>query len=159
MTESYMLLRAAFKLYVMRWRYIYFYGAKGELLTEPVMNQLIEAYPEFYGKFSLAELEEIKRVSRGKIGVDCSGFITLISGIYGSSAMLWDKCVDKTTPKEGKAGYMLYKKGHVGIDIGYGYLMEIGTIKETFTISKISDRDFTGSGALPNYDYRKAVNY
>lgn len=159
MIESYMLLRAAFKLYVNRYRYIYFYGAKGELMTDPVMNQLIETYPEFYGKYSPEEIEEIKKNARGKIGVDCSGFITLISGIYGSSAMLWEKCTDKTTPRDGKAGYMLYKKGHVGIDIGYGYEMEIGRVNCTFEINKISDRDFVSSGALPNYDYGKAVNF
>ena len=159
MTESYMLLRAALKLYVNRFRYIYFYGAKGELMTEPVMNQLIETYPEFYGKFSPDEITEIKNNARGKIGIDCSGFITLISGIYGNSAMLWDKCTDKTTPRDGKAGYMLYKSNHCGIDIGYGFLLEIGRVNSTIELNKISDRDFVGSGALPYYDYTKAVNY
>lgn len=159
MTEFYYLLRNAFQLYVNRWRYVYFYGAKGELMTEPVMNQLIETYPEFWAKYSPEEIADIKNVSRGRIGLDCSGFITMISGIYGNSAMLFDKCVDKTTPRDGKAGYMLYKPNHVSIDIGYGYCMEIGTPKETFIISKISDRDFIASGALPDYDYRKAGNF
>lgn len=159
MPESYMLLRAAFKLYVHRWRYVYFYGAKGELLTEPVMNQLIEAYPGFYSKYSPDEIAEIKNVSRGRIGVDCSGFITLISGLYGNSSQLWEKCVNKTTPKEGKAGAMLYRPGHVAIDIGYGYEMEIGTPKSTFEINKISDRDFISSGELPGYNYERAVNF
>ncbi len=159
MTESYMLLRNAFKLYVNRFRYIYFYGAKGELMTEPVMNQLIESYPEFYGKYSPEQIAEIKEKARGKIGLDCSGFITQISGIYGNTAMLWEKCVNKTTPREGVAGSMLYKKGHVGIDIGYGYEMEIGRVNETFEINKISERDFVSSGQLPYYDYGKAVNF
>lgn len=159
MTPSYMLLRAAFALFVKRWRYIYWYGAKGELLTDPVMNQLIETYPEFFGRFSEDQLNEYKRISRGKIGVDCSGFITLISGIFGNTAMIWERCVNKTTPREGKAGSYLYRVGHCAIDIGYGYCMEIGAMGETFTISKISDRDFVVSGELPNYDYGKAVNY
>lgn len=159
MTESYMLLRTAFQMYVNRWRYVYFYGAKGELMTEPVMNQLIEAYPEYWSRYSPEEIADIKNVSRNRIGLDCSGFITLISGVHGNSAMLFEKCTDKTTPRDGKAGYMLYKQNHVALDIGYGFCMEIGTPKDTFVISKISERGFIGSGALPYYDYGKAVNY
>lgn len=159
MIESYMLLRAAFKLFVRRWEWIYFYGAKGELMTDAVMNQLIEAYPGFYGKYSPEQLEYFKTVSRGKYGVDCSGFITLISGIYGNSAMIWEKCTDKTDIVNGKAGYFLYKPNHCAVDIGYGFGMDIGTMGESFQIFKLQDRGFIGSGALPGYNYEKAVNY
>ena len=159
MTESYMLLRAAFRLFVNRFSWVYWYGAKGEILTDDVMNQLIEAYPEFFGKYSREQLDYYKNISRGKYGVDCSGFITLISGIFGYTGAIWEKCVDKTDVVHGKAGYYLYKVGHCGIDIGYGFCMHIGTMGETFTISKIQDVGFTDSGALPNYNYEKAVNY
>lgn len=159
MTDSYMILRRAFKMYVNRFRYAYFYGAKGEILTEKRMNELIAQYPEFYSRFSAQALEEIKRYSKGKIGLDCSGFLTEITGLYGSSAMLYEKTVDKTSVQNGKAGYMLYKTGHCGVDIGYGYTMHIGSCGSTFEIAKIQDVGFTNSGAFPGYDYSKANNY
>ena len=159
MTDSYMILRRAFKLYVNRFSYAYFYGAKGEVLTEKRMNELIATYPEFYSRFSTQALEEIKRYSRGKRGLDCSGFLTEITGINGNSAQLYEATVDKTTVENGKAGYMLYKLGHCGVDIGYGYCMHIGSMGSTFEIAKIQSIGFTNSGAFPNYDYSKANNY
>lgn len=156
MTGSYMILRNAFKMYVDRYKYAYFYGAKGEKLTEKKMNEFIARYPEYYGRFSEQALEEIKRYSRDKIGYDCSGFITAISGIEGYSAKLYEKTVHKTSVEAGKAGYLLYKSGHVGIDIGYGYCMHIGSAGSTIEIAKIQSVGFTRSGALPNYDYSEA---
>ena len=140
MTDSYMILRKAFKMYVNRFRYAYFYGAKGEILTEKKMDELIAIYwNDYYSRFSPQTLEEIKRYSKGKIGIDCSGFLTKITGLYGSSSMLYDVTVDKTSVENGKAGYMLYKQGHCGVDIGYGYCMHIGSSGSTIEIAKIQD--------------------
>ena len=160
MTDSYMILRKAFKMDVNRFRYAYFFGAKGEILTEKKMDELIAIYwNEYYSRFSPQTLEEIKRYSKGKIGIDCSGFLTKITGLYGSSSMLYDATVDKTSVENGKAGYMLYKQGHCGVDIGYGYCMHIGSSGSTIEIAKIQDVGFTNSGAFPDYDYSKANNY
>lgn len=160
MTDSYMILRKAFKMYVNRFRYAYFYGAKGEILTEKKMDELIAIYwNEYYSRFSQQALEEAKRYSKGKIGLDCSGFLTEITGLYGSSAMLYDETVDKTSVQNGKAGYMLYKPGHCGVDIGYGYAMHIGSLGSTIEIAKIQTIGFTNSGAFPGFDYSKANNY
>ena len=158
MKGSYEILRKAFKFYCERFRYAYFYGAKGEILTEKRMNELIALYPEYYSRFSPQAMEEIKRYSKGKIGLDCSGFLTKITGCYGSSAMLFESTVDKTTPYLGKAGYMLYKKGHCGVDIGYGYCMHIGSCGNTIEIAKIQTIGWTNSGAFPGYDYSEANN-
>ena len=73
--------------------------------------------------------------------------------------MLYEETVDKTSVQNGKAGYMLYKTGHCGVDIGYGYTMHIGSCGSTFEIAKIQDVGFTNSGAFPGYDYSKANNY
>lgn len=158
MKGSYEILRKAFKLYCDRFGYAYFYGAKGEVLTEKRMNELIATYPEYFSRFSPQALEEIKRYSKGKKGIDCSGFLTLITGIFGSSAQLFDCTVDKTTVTDGKAGYMLYKIGHCGVDIGYGYCMHIGSAGNTIEIAKIQSVGFTNSGAFPGYDYSEANN-
>ena len=158
MKGSYEILRKAFKFYCERFRYAYFYGAKGEILTEKRMNELIALYPDYYSRFSPQAMEEIKRYSKGKIGIDCSGFLTKITGCYGNSAMLFESTVDKTTPYLGKAGYMLYKKGHCGVDIGYGYCMHIGSCGNTIEIAKIQAIGWTNSGAFPGYDYSEANN-
>lgn len=155
----YEILKNAFNLYVNRFRYAYFYGAKGEILTDKRMTELIKAYPNYYERFSEQALEEIKRYSRGKIGLDCSGFLSMISGVSGNSASLFKKTENKTTPANGKAGYLLYKKGHCGVDIGYGYCMHIGTSGNTIEIAKIKSVGWTDSGAFPGYDYSEAKNF
>lgn len=163
MKQFFILLRTAFKLYVNRDKYIYFYGAKGETLTDGIMNAFIEAYPSYYKRFTKEELAKFKNQARGKIGLDCSGFITAISGIYGNSAMIYEACPKKTTVANGKAGSFLFKRGdgvnHCGLDIGYGYCMHIGSMGKTIEIAKIQAVGFTMSGELPEYDYSGATNY
>lgn len=155
----YKILKNAFSCYCERDKYAYFYGAKGEVMTEKRMNELIAAYPEYYARFSPQTMEEIKRYSKNKIGLDCSGFLTRITGVSGSSASLFAKSLNKTTPQKGKAGYLLYKKGHCGIDIGYGFCMHIGTPGRTFEIAKIGSVGWTDAGAFPGYDYTEARDF
>lgn len=160
MTGSYMILRNAFKLYVNRERYAYFYGAKNVTLTEGVMNDLINTYWKIhFWRYTPDELRAIRDYSRGKIGLDCSGFITLISNVTGNSLMQYNSCPVKMTIEAGKAGSLLYKTGHVGLDIGYGYCMHIPIEKHTFEIAKIQAIGFTASGELPGYDYSEANNH
>ena len=157
---SYMILRRAFKMYVERDRYAYFYGAKGEKLTETVMNNLIERYyNEYWSRFSVQALEEIKRFSKNRIGYDCSGFITAITGIPGYTASLYANTVNKTSVTDSKAGALLYKPGHVGLDIGYGYTMHIGSAGNTIEIAKIQSVGFTKAGEFKGYDYSEANNH
>lgn len=162
MKGFFILLRTAFLLFVNRKNYIYFYGAKGEKLDTQSMDALIKAYPGYYSRFSTEQLNEFKRLSWGKIGFDCSGFITAISGIFGSSAQIWEKCVKKTSVANGKAGSYLFKQGdgmnHCGIDIGYGYCMHCPGMGRTLEIAKIQAVGFTMSGELPGYDYSLSTN-
>ena len=159
-TPSYMILRKAFRMYCDRNCYAYWYGAKGEVLTADKMNDLINTYyKEFYYKFSASELEKYKRYALGKIGLDCSGFITAITGKQGYSGKLYEDTVDKTTVENGKAGYLLWKPGHVGVDIGYGYQMGMGTMGDSIGITKIQDIGFLKSGAFAGYDYSEANNH
>lgn len=159
MKRSAEILKKALEYYCNRDKYCYFYGAKGETMTDKRMNDLISAYPRFYQNYSKQQLEDIKNFSRGKRGLDCSGFISKISGVPGYSASLIDKCVVKTTPRNGKAGYLLYKPGHVGIDLGYGFQIDMSAPGHTLEIHRISEKNYTESGALPGYDYSEAVNY
>lgn len=160
MEGSYMILRNAFKLYCIRERYAYFYGAKNIVLTDGVMTDLINTYwKEHFQRYTKAQLDEIREYSRGKIGLDCSGFITLISGISGNSQMQYNSTVNRCKVEEGKAGALLYMLHHVGIDIGYGYAMHMPIEKHTIEIAKIQKVGFTNSGELPGYDYSEANNH
>lgn len=159
MTGSYMLLRNAYKVYVQRENYAYFYGAKNVVLTDSVMRDLVSAYwDEHFSRYDNKQLEVISNYSRGKIGLDCSGLITLISGIYGSSGQLFDACTKKTSIVDGKAGSLVWRPGHVGIDIGYGYCMHIPSEMHTLEIAKLQTIGFEKSGELPGYDYSEAIN-
>lgn len=134
-------------MYVHRADYAYFYGAKGEVLTENAMDYLIRAYPNHFKKYTPSQLKQIKNYSIGKIGYDCSGFITAISGIQGNSTMQFDTCHDITDNlAAGPAGSLLHRSGHIGIDIGYGYFLHMPREGESVVLGKISEYawDLTG---------------
>lgn len=159
--KSYMILRNAFKIYTERDKYAYFYDAKGIVLTDSAMDYLIRLHWEdHFKRFSPEELKKIKDFSRGKIGYDCTGFIWAISGVGGSANWIYDKAtVNKTSVENGKAGSLLWKPGHAGIDIGYGYAMDFPIELHTAEIVKIQARGFSGSGELAGYDYSEANHY
>ena len=158
MEGSYMILRRAFKLYCNRGNIAYFYGAKGQVLTDAAMDALIKCEPKYFSQYSEAQLKKIKDFSRGKIGYDCSGFVGACVGVMEWSGGLWSHCVNKSTVSQGKAGCILYRKGHVGLDIGYGYAMDCPKEGRTLEIFKNSpsDRRFTGAGEYYLFDYSEA---
>lgn len=134
------MIKKALNMYVHRNRYAYFYGAKGEVLTEATMDYLIRCYPSHFARYDKKQLEQIKAYSAGKIGYDCSGFITAVSDVAGSSSMQFSACHDITDNlASGPAGSFLYRPGHIGLDIGYGAFLhcpsegrtiEMGIIRE-----------------------------
>ena len=159
MKPSYDILRKAYALYVERDNIAYFYGAKGQVLTDKVMDALIAAEPKHFSKYTEAELKKIKSFSRGKIGYDCSGFVGACVGCQEWSGGLWSHCYNKTTVSNGKAGCILYKQGHVGLDIGYGYAMDIPTEGKTIRIFRNNTTGFIGAGEYRGFDYSEANNH
>lgn len=99
------------------------------------------------------------KYNRGKMCFDCSGFICWCLG-YEKQHMYsaWDfgKMQPETSPAKGFAGYALWKQGHVSIDIGYGYEIEIYAYNHSLDIFKISERDFVGSHSIIGVDYTGA---
>ena len=159
--KSYMILRNAFKIYTAREKYAYFYDAKGIVLTDAAMDYLINLHwDDHFNRYSSADLKKIKNYSRNKIGYDCTGFIWAISGIGGSANWIFENAtVNKKSVEEGKAGALLWKPGHAGIDIGYGYCMDFPIEMHTAEIVKIQTRGFMKSGELQGYDYSDANHY
>lgn len=139
-------------------KYAYFYGAKGCVLTEANMNSLINSEKAHFSKYTEEQIKEIKDYSRGKIGYDCSGFITAITGVQGNSAYQWSRCIPNANSETGFAGCILYKPGHIGIDIGYGKFLHFPTEGQTCTLGTIKEYNWQGSGQMKDINYWGASN-
>jgi len=140
-------IKKALTMYCHRNEYAYFYGAKGEILTEGVMNYLIRAYPEHFKRYTQIQLQQIRNFSLGKIGYDCSGFLTAVSDIQGSSSMIFSGC-DHVTDNlaAGPAGSILYRPGHIGLDVGFGMYVHMPREGESIVFGKISEYVWEWSG-------------
>lgn len=141
-------------------RYAYFYGAKGQRLTDAEMNYLWSAEPDYFKKYDEAAKKKIFDYSRGKIGFDCSGFIGIITGCRTWSGAIWTRCTDKSENLfSGPAGSILWKPGHVALDIGYGYFIHFPSEMHSCEMGRISENlnFFQGTGLLSAYiDYKGA---
>lgn len=158
--------------YVHRKEYAYFYGAKGKVLTDSVMNTLIQLSPSYFKKYTASEIEQIKNNSRGKIGYDCSGFVGWVcTGDECYSKAQINNCSFITNDLvAGVAGSILFTTHggtgrHIGIDIGYGYCLDMGRESTDWAIEngldsirlrKILDCDWEVSGESNVIDYTGA---
>ena len=137
--------------------YAYFYGAKGKVLTDDYMNSLINFYKDYFKKYSKEQLKEIKNFSRGKIGFDCSGFLGHCIGDNSYSGAQIEHCVKTTDDKfAGVAGSVLWKPGHVGLDIGYGFFLHFPVQGESCTLGRIKEFDWKKSGESRFVNYKGA---
>ncbi|MBQ1552058.1 MAG: hypothetical protein IIZ66_00805, partial [Clostridia bacterium] len=57
---------------------------------------------------------------------------------------------------EGVAGSVLWKEGHVGLDIGYGASLQIGSYGNTIRLAMIGDDPWTSSHLITGVDYAGA---
>ena len=118
-------------MYVNRDAYAYFYGAKGQVLTDQVMTNLWNAEPAYFRRYTAEQKKQIFNNSRGKIGSDCSGFACKVTGETGYSASIYAKRTVETSLAEGVAGQFLYTTWggagrHIGIDAGMGFCLDMG---------------------------------
>ena len=154
--------------------YVYMYGAKGQRLTDSLITYFITASPGHFSQYSAEELAQIRRNSIGKIGYDCSGFTGWVcTGDEQYSTGHIANC-SFTTPNlaAGVAGSLLYtthggRGRHIGIDIGYGYCLDMGHEStddavrngyDSVRLRKISDCGWEVSGMSKVIDYTGANN-
>lgn len=160
MFPAYDIVKNALNWYMERDNVAYFMGAKGEVLTDARMDELIRWYPDHFAQYDADKIKKIKQFSRGKIGFDCSGLVSKCVGLSGlSSWTLWDKTTNRTTVKNCKAGSLLWRPGHIGIDIGYGYCIDIPIEGQTIRIIKNTSSSFTNGGEFIGADYSMMSNY
>ena len=151
--------------YYHRDKYAYFYGAKGQVLTDELMDYFISAEPAHFAKFSKEELKAIKDFSRGKIGLDCSGFVGWIcTGDKQYSVGQITNCHDVTSDLvAGVAGSILFTTfggsgRHMALDIGYGYFLHCPSEGHTIELGKVLDYPWEKSGQSNVIDYTGATN-
>ncbi len=163
MITYYKVIQNALNIYFNREKYCYFYAAKGQVLTDPLMDALIACEPDYWKRYTPERIAEIKNYSRGKIGLDCSGFINACTGQEKYSAAYYEQTKNKTTPTNGTEGNLLYtthggRGRHVGLDIGYGFYLSFDREGETCHFGKISAYRWEHSGQLSDVDYTGAKN-
>lgn len=157
----YEVIQNALQMFYEKYKYCYFYGAKGQKMTEETMNSLISAEPAYFSKYTTQELAEIKNYSRGKIGMDCSGFVSAVLSQSNYSTGYFNASNVHTIPKNGKEGSGLYTTfsntgRHIGIDIGYGYFLHCPKEMHTIELGKISDYSWEDSFEFEGIAYEGA---
>jgi len=157
----YEVIKKALLMFYHKDEYAYFYGAKGQRLDDATMNALISAEPSYFAKYTTQELEQIKNYSRGKIGYDCSGFVSEVVGFNNYSTGHYHDGAEKTTPLLGTEGNGLYttfggKGRHVGIDIGYGFFLHMPKELHSVTLGRICEYEWEHSFHFANIDYKGA---
>lgn len=105
---------------------VYVWGADGEIITKDLISKLIKTYgASNYSKIVMDRDE-------GKIGADCSGLLTNISGKNQTAAAYYSQCKEKgkssTIPKNKVCLIFREESGkivHVGVYMGNGKLTEM----------------------------------
>lgn len=147
---------------------VYLWGGLGEIITDGVIDEKKVEYPEVYNEKHCEELRKL--VGKNVRGFDCSGLIKnyMMGGLKDfkyknkldfNSAMLLEKA-EKSGPVETlpeQRGICLYMKGHVGIYVGNGMVIE-STSNPKFgngvVRTKLSDREWLSWFFCPTIAYR-----
>ena len=98
-------------------------------------------------------------VNNGKMCFDCSGYIDWCmgyEGIHKYSSWSFGGMTKNPSLAEGVAGSVLWKEGHVGLDIGYGASLQIGSYGNTIRLAMIGDDPWTSSHLITGVDYAGA---
>lgn len=137
--------------------YAYLYGCDGETGTDALVDKQVKLYPEH---FKGMDIPALKNYVRGKKCYDCSGAVhTWFGAPDMNSTTLINSCKNvRTDLVAGVAGSVLWKSGHVGLDIGYGYFVHFPAEFRTIELAKISEYgNWTKTGQLTGYcDYTGA---
>jgi NurA-like 5'-3' nuclease len=139
-------------------QFAYLYGADGQTGIDELVDEMVYMYSSHFKEVAKSYnttlenlIAEIKEFVRGKTCFDCSGFICYLvndNKYDANSTALNGYCNKHTTISAGVAGSLLWKQGHVGIDIGYGYFIHMPNELRSVEIGKNSEYDWKQSGEL-----------
>lgn len=131
----------------------YRYGAKMEILGTKRQELLIKMYPKYYA----GTRKQIAINTANEMATDCSGLITWAGKTSPlSSSQIADDAItsvpiNKVTEKH--IGWAVWKKGHIGIYIGNGKVIEARGFDYGVSVWNLANRDFTHALKLDFIDY------
>lgn len=145
------------------WGYVW--GTFGQVLTESFLQQKLKQYPQGVGSYE----SFIRATWMGRKVADCSG---LIKGYYWTDEngkFKYDSKTDVTADtmldiakEKGYIGtipevpgVLVHRKGHVGIYIGNGYVIEAKGTKYGVVKTKLSNGSWTAWSKCPYIEYVK----
>lgn len=164
--------RDALLAYADRNSIAYLYGANGETGSSDLVNRLWNMYPDHFAQYVTSKgytKEQLIAHVNGKRCYDCSSFICAIvqGNIYPNLTITSD--MNSTTLRahfavtrsvtEATAGSILWKNGHVGIDIGSGLAIDCACEFVDLRLQANSAAGFVEGGELDCIDYTGTSAY
>lgn len=153
-------LKQIYYLYAHRHEVAYCLGACGELAESDRVRNLFNWYYENgYSEIIGMTYNEWLKINRGKMCFDCSGLIDYVLFGYGNhnySSWTFGEMPKNESLSKGVEGSILWKKGHVGVDIGRGYFIDCPNWNKELRFGKISEYDWTSSHSCIKIDYTGA---
>lgn len=146
----------------------YVYGAKGEVLTQAILDRLARENPGTYT--STYKAKAAKYI--GQRCTDCSGLISWYTGRVRGSYNYRDTAVERQDIdrlNESMIGWALWKPGHIGVYIGDGWCVEAkginyGTIRSRVSatpwqqVLKLCDIDYTAEPVTYQEGFQQAAD-
>ena len=138
----------------------YLYGGDGRICTREYFDAWLLKYPY---RIPEDQVDRIRDFTVGKKIYDCS---QLVVDCIGCPDMSSQKLINICNPvsddlASGPEASILWKKGHVGLDIGMGWAIDIPKEGETVRLRRVADGGWTKTGQLwlyVNYDGARAMD-
>lgn len=156
------IIKNALYIFVHKDEYTYCLGAIGELAESERVKNLYEYYYEHgYKDIMGMTYAEWLKINRGKKCFDCSGFMDYIQDhkVHDWSSWTYGDMPKNKSLVDGVAGSALWKKGHVGLDIGYGYFLHFPNWNRTCEMGKISEYNWTSSHKIDVAGTNNDIDY
>lgn len=165
----------AVRLYTNRDQFAYLYGGNGEYIKDEaaaraIVDRMWAAYPSHFQSSVIKTghtKEQLIQHIIGKRVLDCSALVCYVSQgtAWGNlsvkhdlnSSGLISVCHDITTPSKGVCGGLLWRKGHVSIDVGGGCFVEAANEFVDIRMRNLSGAGFTKAGRLPWVNYGRMI--
>lgn len=159
------LVKYAEKAYSEKWGYVW--GTFGQILTDNLLNQKLKQYPKGVGNY----ISFIRSNWLGRRTADCIGLIKAYLWFNESTnKIVYDPATDinadvmyQRATKKGNinsipeiAGICVWRKGHIGVYIGNGWVIEAQGTTSGVRKNRLKDRNFTHWLEIPYLEYRTA---
>ena len=131
----------------------YVYGAKGEVLTAEKYAWLKKTYGSM--------VKDSDKAKIGRVCTDCSGLISWFTGKIRNSTGFHDsakKVHPISTISNAPIGSAVWKKGHIGIYIGNGYIIEAMGSAYGVVKTRVESRNFTHWFEIADIKYMNIID-